>query len=451
MKSLQSILLSHGSRCLNVALGLLCIGIFNACQWGDENLTLLKSNPDNFMVIFTDTAAIQTSTVFVDSISTLGERMLVGRYSDRYLGKVHAESYLQTVYNGGFQPDTRAVFDSVVVSLKYQYHYGDTTQLQTINVHQLTENISQKDKSHFNVNKSAYNSKPIGSRSFRSRPKRGERLSIRLSDELGNSIMEIGKSKNLLTDADWQKMFRGFAFVPGANDNGPVLGFVRDSTFMIVYYHLNNADGKDEASYQIPASTIAYNYINSDRTGTKLPVKPLSSDRISSTQTDNASFIQSGVGLLTRIDFPYMRHFKQYTNGRVRINRAMLRVTPVRDETIKILTPPTSLSLFMCNLKNQPTGVVYNGAAGATSNYLQDTFNNKYDYLLDVTQYITELTDPLENSNTMIRSDVDNGGGLLLRITNEYNNSLERIVIGDQRHGKYSMKLEIYYTYVNMQ
>ncbi len=444
-------LLIHKVGCAKLVLGLLCLSIFNACEWGEGNLSLLRSNPDNFTVIFTDTATVNISTVFLDSLGTTGNRLLVGGYADPYLGKVRAESYLRTVFNGGFKPESRAVFDSLVLSLKYDYHYGDTLQRQTIRVHQVTEDLGHKDKSYQNVNKSAYSTAPIGAATFLARPLRGTRLQIRLADALGQTMMDMSRNNTLQTDADWQKIFRGVALVPGTENNGPMLGFLKDSTQIILYYHTSESNGITSSSYRVEPSHIAYNYIGSDRAGTKLPVAPKLSDRISSSQTDNLSFIQSGVGVMTRIDLPYMRSFKYNANGRVRINKALLRIVPFRDETIRTLTPPVNLSLFRCNLRNQVTGVVFGGAAGAgvTGRYFQDTFNNNYNYELDITQYITELIDPLENSNTMIRSNVDNGEGLLLRITDEYNNSLSRLAIGDQRHPRYTTRLEIYYTYIN--
>lgn len=81
---------------------------------GDEIGALVQPDPDDFTVGFTDTARVQLSTVITDSVMTgSAGRMLVGRFTDPYFGKLQAASFFRPAINNGLNLAQEAVYDSL--------------------------------------------------------------------------------------------------------------------------------------------------------------------------------------------------------------------------------------------------------------------------------------------------------------------------------------------------
>lgn len=92
----------------------LCISM-SGCQWGDEVVALKQQNPDDFMVLFSDTSLVKLTTVALDSVQTGGaSRLLVGRFMDPYLGKMHATTFFQPQFESNLGIPELAIYDSLV-------------------------------------------------------------------------------------------------------------------------------------------------------------------------------------------------------------------------------------------------------------------------------------------------------------------------------------------------
>lgn len=105
----------------------------------------------NNKVVLIDTVTVDMSTINFDSLVTSSQnRILVGSYDDAVFGKVKSDSYFQltsetyTLNSGGSDTETtNYVFDSIAMILKYDnYYYGDTTTVQTFDIHRLTQKVS---------------------------------------------------------------------------------------------------------------------------------------------------------------------------------------------------------------------------------------------------------------------------------------------------------------------
>jgi len=90
-----------------------------------------------------DTFRVGLSTVILDSLKTSGTGIaLVGKYSDSIFGSISSKSYFEFAYPTDKFNETD-VFDSANFILCYsKYYYGDTTSLMTLNIHQLTKQIT---------------------------------------------------------------------------------------------------------------------------------------------------------------------------------------------------------------------------------------------------------------------------------------------------------------------
>lgn len=432
-----------------------------SCEWGDQVESLVQPNPDDFAVLYTDTVTVQLSTVGSDSLMTGGPaRLLVGSYTDPYFGKVRTLNFFQPEAENGISVAKDAEYDSLMLSLRYdRYWYGDTTKAINLTVYKLLSDIFEKG-SYWNGNSTTYDPAPIGKIAFLPRPYTTKSVKIKLSDVLGKQIFQMAQDSKLSTHEDWLNLVKGLAIMPAASDNGAVIGFLSsdDSTSLQLHYHTPLVSEFKKDSTVLPLKG-SYNQITSDRKGTQL-AKLADSRRIAlpSEQSGNMSFIQNGTGIMTRVDFPYLKNLKyiKYTAA----NRAFLRITPLRASVTDILKVPSALYVYRADKNNEyyrsTSGPLplYELSAGqpqpVAAPYMTDFINNKQYYLLDVSAYVTEI----------MASENDDVGGLILRAgpfaanssfqdaDTEVSKSVTRMVIGNRQNQDPGVKLELYYTTV---
>ena len=120
-------------------LGLLLALAVTAC---DPATTITVSAPKTSAgstAYFVDTLTVRLATVWHDSVVTsASDNLLVGRYHDPRLGTITARSFVRVGLGAAYEPASDDVYDSLVLVLKPDaYRYGDTTHLQTVEVHRL--------------------------------------------------------------------------------------------------------------------------------------------------------------------------------------------------------------------------------------------------------------------------------------------------------------------------
>lgn len=413
--------------------------IFFGCQSGDDDLSIIKPNPDDFVVRYTDTVTVNLSTVPTDSILTdAATRLLTGSYEDVYMGKVQSVAYFQPQFSSSILPDTKAVYDSLILSLAYEYYYGDTTQYQTFSIHKLTEDISKN--TYYNNNSTPYEPTPIATIRFKPKPNSKKPLYIKLSDDLGKTLFEQGKLNKLKTSEEFMAILKGVALVPDQTQNTAILGFTaaNDSTAINLYHHINQADGKTTTTNSFKVNK-GFNQTITNRTNTALSALGTNAKTsLSSLKSGNMSFIQNGTGLKTRIDIPFIKTLKSV--GNVIVNRAFLRVEPVKSSVSKYITAPATLALYTCNKNNLLLSQVMdlNGNA-VTATFVDDIINNKSYYQFDLSEYVIGL---MAQENDLMET------GLLLSPSADVATTFTRVVFGDQKNTSGNTKLEVYYTYI---
>ncbi|WP_439556797.1 DUF4270 family protein [Dyadobacter sp.] len=437
-----------------------------ACDPTGEIEALVQPNPDDFTVGFTDTARVQLSTVITDSVMTgSAGRMLVGRFTDPYFGKLQAASFFRPASNNGLNFAQEAVYDSLVLSMYYDtYTYGDTTKPMNLSIHKLQSDILDKNV-YFSTNSTPYDAVPLGKVKLAPRPLTSKRVVIRLSDVLGNDVFAKAKANLIPSNTEWINLVKGLLIRGAANDEGAIVGFRTDSATVNMYFHTPQVDGIRKDSVVIRNSAI-YNQVLSDRTGTQIANLPVTK-RISypTSQTGNNAFIQAGTGIMTRIDLPTVRDLRRQQY--IAANRAFLRITPKRLSVTDQFKAPPALYAFRVDRNNE----FYLQSSGegsgfplplytlATANqrplavkgsYINDLLTNKQYYLLDISSYVTEL----------LTSETGDIGSLVLRTSpfneratptypgenTEFTNSFNRLVFGDQQSDDPGVKLELYFT-----
>jgi len=264
---------------LGLAL-LLCVSCEDPASIG------IDVDPDNLnFATHYELVKLKSKLVQVDSITTTGTtRILVGRYNDPYFGISEAKSYTQiwTVRNPSIPED--AVYDSLVLNLKYDYEHGeDITGNNKLLVYRLTEDLVDFAV-YYTTSETGRSDTPIGEGSFQyvtdvDNPETvnlDTALSIRLLDDLGETIFNMAKDPDDTVFSNlnnWLNFFKGIS-LEADTEFSTITGFltVDSRTNMSLHYHFEEDDGDIINRTYLFTMEPAVNYsnISYDRTGTAI-------------------------------------------------------------------------------------------------------------------------------------------------------------------------------------
>ncbi|GAA4441061.1 DUF4270 family protein [Ravibacter arvi] len=413
-------------------IGILIVSMITAgCEWGDKNVALIRPNTDNLQVVFTDTVTVLRSTVMKDSLYTASGFMLAGLFSDQVLGSIQAKANL-LVSAAGLSVDERAVYDSIVFVSKYGYYYGDTTKLYQVAAHELLADITRGP--FYNHREVPHSVAPLGRTSFFPRPKGSDSLRIRLSDELGVRLFTEAKANNIKNQEALLKYFKGITLVAERSNGVGFLGYAQDKTNILLHYHVDGPDGKVKHVTSMAIGQF-YNQITNNRTGTVFDQLKQPRQKLSTDLTDGVSVVQSGVGLMTRLDFPFLQQFGA-EHGKVIVNRAFLRIQLPRNEETRGMAVPQRIALYRTGPNSDWTNTGDNIVQVGTFEHKAEE-NLRY-YEIDVSQEVMALS-KLQQASTV--------GYLIGPIAatgnaeSTYSNTLDRLILP-----KGSVKLHVYFS-----
>lgn len=404
-------------------------------------------------VFYTDTLSIEASTVLARVNTTNTNALLVGQYQDPMLGEVKAQTYFQVV------PDTMRllrnddnnllIYDSLVVELNFSYFYGDLDAPQTFALHRLTENISTETEY---TNQSAVSFNPTPEQTFTVTGRQlqeNPNYRIKLSDFVGLDVF-LDASNNV-TRQEFIDDFKGFALVSQAapGEEGFMTAFGAFTTSrMALYYH---EDSETPFNRILPFQVVTgfrFNQISSNRSNTLLG-NQLNNlfEEVSSTQTDGLSFVQSGVGLQTKVSFPYLQELK--SRGNVAINKAEL-VIKAKGESADIFAQPNGIILYESDETNQ---IIRSGEdENAFDLIIQSEGRNPFgfdsplilNYNARNEEFVGEITTHLQ----LLLTGVKENPAILISPT-ELAGRVNRLIINAQKDSPFSMKLRVFYTVFN--
>ncbi|MFA8436476.1 MAG: DUF4270 family protein [Marinifilaceae bacterium] len=426
---------------------LLCFGLAS-CGPQETEEHLLGENliENSTSVKLIDTLQIRTSTILLDSLRTSGyNRMLVGQYTDPYMGKTRAAGYCKVGLNGIFQLDKYAEFDSLVLITHYSdYFYGDTTQWQSISVHRLNEELegSEEDGTLYNNHQFSYEQEPLGQLDFQAKPTKEDELTIRLSDELGREFLELAKAheEKMEDFEEFEDYFQGLALVPGDEDASVIGLTCQDTSFkMRLYYHNTNEVDEDRYyDFTIKNTSLQFSNITSERSGTL--VEDLKEQRygIDSRDMLNSAYIQSGVGLAAHIEIPYVKNILKL-GDKGGLMKAQLVFYPIRGSWNEHQYLPGSLNLYLSDDRNRILEPIVSSETGNPIEpvfYQDDEFDEDTRFEFDVSNYINYLL----NEST----DTDNSLVVIFPLS-EFSSSVNRLVLGDHYNSDFKLKLKVTY------
>lgn len=344
---------------------------------------------------------------------TADGRLLTGDYSTQDFGRFQSKAFSSIYLSlSGFNPDDDDfIFDSLVLSIKVDYLYGEQgnfTGNKKILVHELDEEI-KIDSVYLTKNSTSYIEEQIGEfnidiSDFDNDTTRVDTVfTTRLSDELGLRLLDKAKTDPLTYDnnIEFRKFFNGIALVSDEG-NGVVAGIHAEnpSTFMRLYIH-NSQDttsfsfimqGWDTVGANI---TRYYNNITLDKSGSPIEGIP---DYYTDYQTSNGfSYIQASSGIFTKLNIGSYLNFLDTIDHLV-INRAEL-IIPVENYN-DYLEPSGSgaLDLYISDIDNkfvEGIDTIRNSITYATIGrilFSKDENENKGQFVGNVTDYIQSLT-----------------------------------------------------------
>ncbi|MDP4187095.1 MAG: DUF4270 family protein [Bacteroidota bacterium] len=423
------------------------MSVFFSCTKNDGSTLGSDFVDSHSRLILVDTVTVATSTVKYDSIATSGKNVaLVGQYRDGDLGLVSSKSYMEFGMPTFSAISNNATVDSVKLILGYnKYYYGDTTAVQNIYVNRLTSYISGKiyEGSLFNVTHINSADTPLGYLQYTPRPKSRKKIQIPLDKSLGIDFLNKmrGGADEFSSASLFLQYFKGLVVYAGQNDNSAIVGFNASdtSTYIRLFYHINGTLNSDTYyDFQLTNTNEQFNQISSDRSGTALAnLGNGLLHKLDAQSTNQITYAQAGVGLATRIEFPYLTEIPKLGNYGT-ILKATLYIKPLRSSYVHNVSLPSQLNLYSTVSNNQLESAIQNTSGNnATGNLVLDYLHKENtQYTFDITSYL----------KAKINASYTQNLALILMPANYYS-TLDRLIIGGQKNKDvdYQIGVKIYY------
>ena len=422
---------------------------------GDENMTFdigskyldVKTN-----IQYTDSLTVRSYTVMMDSIRTSGllnQSILVGKFNDPEFGNITARSYFRVGLPAKPSLPDDAVFDSLQLMLLYNgYSAGDTTSTFTINVHRLTKNMKTNSDGYFyNIDSISSYTELFGSASLPPKPHSSDTVWIDLDEAFGNELFDLMlyDYDKLSDNLSFLNYFKGFKLDYDASDKA-IIGFqfpdgteLPGNPSMRLYYHYSDYDKVsahlDFTVYKADYD-LQFNQFTLNDPVVNFP--PKQNLKVPAASTNNASYMLAGVGIVTRLEIPYLKNLLELHDN-IKIMDAELQLEPVKN-TYKTIPLPRNLSLYASDNSNRFGKALVDkyGRDQIADLQIDEIYQVETWYTIDVTNYLT----------SKIEEETDDIPAMLLTVSpdNLYL-TLDRLLMGSQLNKTNKVKLKIYYMY----
>lgn len=385
-------------------LALLFVGlIFQACtkkpgQIGES----IQPDQDLLNLRYTDSISISAYSIREDSVRTdEPERVLLGSMKDPVFGTTQAGFYTQfrlSSNNHSFGENPQ--LDSLVLQLSYNGYYGDTTQLQTVRVYELSEQL-QYDSAYYSTRRLQTSATDLANYSFNIRPNSpfvfdGDTLSpavrIRLSDvspDLGNKLLNASE-ENLASDTAFKMFFNGLYLIADPIASGGALAMFNlpvNMSRMTIYYSNNEQDSL-RYEYFITTAEARFNtfdhfdYADADP---QFVSQVISGDTLLGEQQ---LYLQGTGGVKTRIKFPDLNFLEQESGAKVVINEAKLVITGLNYDTTTYFAP---VKLALVRVNDDETYSILADQLDGDAYFGGDYVAGSNGYQFRLTRYVQEM------------------------------------------------------------
>lgn len=419
----------------------------------DENNLPAVSIGNSFIkpqtqIVMVDTFTVNLSTVKIDSIQTSGSGVLLaGSFDDPDMGRVSSTGFFQVAIPDTTELAEGSVFDSLTLILDYNGKwYGDTLQPYTLNIYRVTEEIATNDDSYlYNTSDFVYDPNPLGTATVKPKPNFYSTIEIKLSDTFGKELtgLLLENSDKVASTENFIEYFKGIAVGPAPGD-AALLGFeASDSSLNMVLYTHYIGEEKIEVSSKFPMylSETCFNHVETDRSGTSLYNLAAQKIEIPSAETGNRTFLQSGSGIVTRIDFPGLNKLLEFDSGNI-LYKAELILKPYPSSYTKA-TLPEQIIFYTTDKYNRLISNIQDsdGNAITADFHFDDLYNENTWYQFDVTDFIMD-----ELADTYFDTDV---GLIAMFPEDSFQASFDRIVFDARQSMEFKPVLKLYFLFYN--
>ena len=339
---------------------------------------------------YTDTLTIKSGTVLMDSIQTGGNStFLLGSFYHPDLGYVSSNVYAQLANADTLNSKETSIVDSLKMHLIYKNTQGDLSQPQTIELYRLSDSLSRSTTYLSNssvaikpelLKKYTFVPKPIKKESANGDSVQFDTLKFQMPLALGKELISKYTDKNISGGGSaFRDYFRGLFIKSETGKKAALLAFSPTYSRMTLHWHNPGDTTKYYLNYYFSLSNAyvteinaRFNQITAQRIGPLASlVKP--GDKVSSLKTNNLTYVQSGTGVVTKIELPYLLNLKG--NRNIAVNKAELVFTG--KDNLDFNQTIGQLSLIESDGSNKPLrnsyGLKYiyseGGAGVATSTY----------------------------------------------------------------------------------
>ncbi|MES2650970.1 MAG: DUF4270 domain-containing protein [Bacteroidota bacterium] len=453
---------------------LISLFLFASCE--NTSTIGLEIDPNSTIEgALVDTLTISSRTIMDDATNTGAlVRYPLGFLKDPTFGTTEAKIALSVgLPSWPYSFGTTPVLDSAVLVLSYAGEfYGDSTQVYTVNVNQLTNNL-HTEESFLSSRTYPTNSRVIGTKTGRLFPTSKYKITDivtgnkdtlksvnpQLRIKLDNNFIQeyiVNQPEGVLkSDALFKNFFKGLHVqVNNPSGNGAMMFFdlAGTNSNLSLYYRKTNATATPATIDTLNAifllgstSNRVAASVKHDYTGTAIETQLNNPN-----QQYAVTYLQPLVGLRSKISFPSLEKFSAST-GQIVVNKAELVVDLATGSDIKPFEPALRLALYRYDIAEQRvlTEVNGNNAPETIGGYFDPT---KKQYVFNITAYIQNIiSKKTKDYGTFIAPIPTNAATEWMPIPSV--SSAARSVIGAHKKnpatGESTMRLNLYYTKAN--
>lgn len=373
----------------------------------------------SFEIISWDTLSVKMFTVALDSVpANSGTRLLIGQVNHQDLDTIISESYFQLGpdLDYSFVGD-HIEFDEAHLVLSYDgYYYGDTLSTLELEVREVAEEMELDDD--FKIYSSdSYAVKPevIGSYEFEPRPSSPDSIDISLKESFSSKLFEYLYNEQVSVE-DFLDFLYGLKISSASGE--AVVGFTPTAQLRIKYLDKSESPSVErELNITIQTDHIQFNQI----TGVKSDelFGGLDEEVVLSSYSENKTYVQSGTGLATRLEFPYLENLLSADEVPV--------IDEVRLELVFENNIPTEVSMLDGTLtlskvdKNNEVLWIYSTVPELVVDF---EFKEDRKIVIDIKDFVQEQL----SINTPENSDA-----LLIKFSDGiYQSSVDHLILSDQ-------------------
>ena len=383
-----------------VCAGILSILLF-ACKEDIGSLGLNVQPEDELIhTIFFDSTTITAYSAKEDTVRTSGQPLnLLGDMRDPIFGRTQAVLCTQLrlskpQVNFGGNPQA----DSLILTLAYGGHYGDTMQSLRIRVYELDEDLNA-NTAYYGQSTATHKSELLGEVQIQPKPNtssdttKNAFFSIPLSTIFaGDKFISKSNLNELNTNEAFTNYFKGlYIEAEAVSTNGCMLSInLLSSHSSMRLYYSNDENPNQSYPFNLEDSCVRFSHINHfDYAGVDATLSAqLNGDYATTTEV---LYGQSSGGIKTVIQFPHLK--EMFAGKQVVIHKAELVITHKVDNSSPHYVAPTTLFLSYDQSETGKDLLLFDAIFGTT--YFGGTYDEKtQQYAFRITQYIQELIDP---------------------------------------------------------